>query len=576
MDLSRPVPWVSPVMYAAVLIAGLYAGVSGLGDTHLLLFAGGIAALFGLEFAQRHGLPAIGLLVARSALFVVVAAADGSGLSRALFVLVPFTAYFAFGRTVSLILGAACLGLVVAGYQLSVPGWTANLEHVSDLLMLGLGLVLAIAMASVAVEERTGRRRLEQSHRQIAQLSAAAERHRVARDIHDDLGHHLTAVVVLLEKADAFRERDPDSAQTALANAQRSARRALEDVRRSVRALHTEPEAFRLAHALTELVDGSIPVRVTGDESRYGEPVPAGALPGGPGGDHQRAPARAGHRHHGGGTPRRGASAADHHRQRARLRTAKRGLWTARDARTDRPRRRAGRLAKRERDRYQSGSDHSPPGRDMTGEPVRVLVVDDQQLVREGIASLLDIQDGIDVVGMAGDGREAVRAAVATNPDIVLMDVRMPEMDGVEAVAVLREQLPTCRVVMLTTFDDQQYVLRALRAGACGYLLKDLPSRELAAAVRLAHAGVMPLDPAATARIANAAAPTPDHAHLPLTPREIEVLRLVAAGLTNREIARRLHLSEGTVRNYLSRVLDRLGMRDRTQAAIYARDHGLL
>jgi DNA-binding NarL/FixJ family response regulator len=214
-------------------------------------------------------------------------------------------------------------------------------------------------------------------------------------------------------------------------------------------------------------------------------------------------------------------------------------------------------------------------------EPVRVLVVDDQRLIREGIASLLGIQPGITVVGTAADGRDAVEKALALGPDVALMDVRMPGMDGVEAVTILRERVPGCRVVMLTTFDDEEYVVRALRAGATGYLLKDLPARELADAVRLAHAGVVQFDAAAAARLASAidrppAASPRDLAGQTLTAREIDVLRLVAGGWTNREIAARLYLSDGTVKNHVSRILSRLGLRDRTQAAIYARDHGLL
>jgi DNA-binding NarL/FixJ family response regulator len=221
----------------------------------------------------------------------------------------------------------------------------------------------------------------------------------------------------------------------------------------------------------------------------------------------------------------------------------------------------------------------------MSDEPVRVLVVDDQQLIRESIASLLDIQPGISIVGTAADGRDAVDQALTVRPDVVLMDVRMPVMDGIDAVAVLRTRLPSCRVVMLTTFDDEAYVVDALRAGAAGYLLKDLPAADLAQAVRLAHAGVAPFDPAATARLSAALAggsvsrspaPPASPADQVLTDRELDVLRLVATGSTNREIAIRLYLSEGTVKNYLSRILTRLGLRDRTQAAIYARDHGLL
>lgn len=215
-------------------------------------------------------------------------------------------------------------------------------------------------------------------------------------------------------------------------------------------------------------------------------------------------------------------------------------------------------------------------------EPVRVLVVDDQRLIRDGIASLLGIQPGVTVVGTAGDGRQAIDAALALAPDVILMDVRMPEMDGVDAVAVLRRRAPHSRVIMLTTFDDERYVVEALRAGATGYLLKDLPAAELAQAVRLTHAGVAQLDASVARRLAatlerpERTEPPADGADQRLTAREVEVLRLIAAGSTNREIAARLYLSEGTVKNHISRILGRLGLRDRTQAAMYARDHGLL
>ncbi|MCL6736092.1 response regulator [Streptomyces neyagawaensis] len=211
--------------------------------------------------------------------------------------------------------------------------------------------------------------------------------------------------------------------------------------------------------------------------------------------------------------------------------------------------------------------------------PVRVLVVDDQRLIRDGIASLLSIRPGIDVVGTAVDGRDAVAKTLQLGPDVVLMDVRMPEMDGVEAVAVLRDRAPECRVVMLTTFDDEEYVVQALRAGAHGYLLKDLPAEELAHAVRLAHAGVTQLD-SSVARHLTAflphSGPAAKAPGVSLSPRETDILRLVAQGHTNREIAARLYLSEGTVKNHVSRILGRLALRDRTQAALRARDLGLL
>lgn len=202
---------------------------------------------------------------------------------------------------------------------------------------------------------------------------------------------------------------------------------------------------------------------------------------------------------------------------------------------------------------------------------VRVFVVDDQDLVREGITALLGIQPGIEVAGSAADGAQAVEAVAACRPDVVLMDVRMPDLDGVAATEVLRRRVPDCKVVMLTTFDDDEYVTRALKAGAVGYLLKNLPAAELAQAVRLAHAGVAQLDSAIVARLASGL-PARDA----LTARETEVLRLISAGATNKEIAARLYLSEGTVKNHISRILQRLGLRDRTQAALYARDNGLL
>jgi DNA-binding NarL/FixJ family response regulator len=215
---------------------------------------------------------------------------------------------------------------------------------------------------------------------------------------------------------------------------------------------------------------------------------------------------------------------------------------------------------------------------------VRVLVVDDQRLIREGIASLLGIQPGIEVVGTAEDGLQAIDQVEALAPDVVLMDVRMPVMDGVAATGAIRRRFPSCRVLMLTTFDDEQYVVEALRAGANGYLLKDLPAANLARAVRLAQADIDQHDPSVTQRLIaaldRAGLPPPipstvDGSAAQLTGRERDVLRLVAGGSTNREIAERLYLSEGTVKNHVSNILNRLGLRDRTQAAIYAREHHL-
>lgn len=223
------------------------------------------------------------------------------------------------------------------------------------------------------------------------------------------------------------------------------------------------------------------------------------------------------------------------------------------------------------------------------------MVVDDQRLMRDGLASLLSLQAGIEVVGDAANGQEAVEKALLLQPDVILMDVRMPVMDGVTAAAQVRQQLPTCQVLMLTTFDDEEYIVKALLAGASGYLLKDIPSPDLAQAIHLTHKGIYQIEPSIlgklmgtltdpgrlTARTQPPVQPAnPEHSTPPivldLTEREREVLRLVAQGATNREIAERLIISEGTVKNHVSNILSRLGLRDRTQAAIFARDHHLL
>jgi DNA-binding NarL/FixJ family response regulator len=231
---------------------------------------------------------------------------------------------------------------------------------------------------------------------------------------------------------------------------------------------------------------------------------------------------------------------------------------------------------------------------------VRVLVVDDQRLMRDGIASLLEMQDTIEVVGTASNGQEAVERAVSLCPDVILMDVRMPVMDGVVATGQIRRQLPSCRILMLTTFDDEEYIIDALRAGASGYLLKDLPAPDLASAVQAVYKGIYQLDPTvagkviasltrsqtfdsakqsvpvSTASSMTSEAETPSPRVVDLTGREVEVLRLIAQGATNREIAEQLVISEGTVKNHISNILSRLGVRDRTQAAIYARENGWL
>jgi DNA-binding NarL/FixJ family response regulator len=201
------------------------------------------------------------------------------------------------------------------------------------------------------------------------------------------------------------------------------------------------------------------------------------------------------------------------------------------------------------------------------------LIADDHAVVREGLRAFLDLQDGIEVAGEAADGREAVSEADRLRPDVVLMDLVMPSLDGVEAMRELRTRVPQARVVVLTSFLDDERLLPALRAGAAGYLLKNVEPRELARSIRLAAAGEAMIDPAVAARLVDALgedwrAPDPG-----LTPREQEVLDLIERGFANKRIALELGIAEKTVKTHVSHVLAKLGVSDRTQAALYAAQH---
>jgi DNA-binding NarL/FixJ family response regulator len=209
---------------------------------------------------------------------------------------------------------------------------------------------------------------------------------------------------------------------------------------------------------------------------------------------------------------------------------------------------------------------------------LRVVIADDQALMRAGFRMLLEAQGDIEIVGEAANGAEALEAVRRTSPDVVLMDIRMPVMDGVEAT----RRMPGVRVVILTTFDLDEYVVDALRAGASGFLLKDSPPEDLVRAIRTAAAGDALLSPAVTRRLLDAVVPRllerrpPPRALDALTERELDVLRLVAEGLANAEIADRLVVTEATVKTHVSHVLAKLGLRDRVQAVVYAYDVGLV
>ena len=209
-------------------------------------------------------------------------------------------------------------------------------------------------------------------------------------------------------------------------------------------------------------------------------------------------------------------------------------------------------------------------------EAIRVLLADDHAVVREGLRTFLQLQDGIEVVGEAADGEEAVREAERLEPDVILMDLVMPRLDGVGAMRRIRAAVPGARVIVLTSFADDDRLLPAIRAGAAGYLLKNVEPHELARAVRAAHDGQALLDPSVAAKLVEAiAGPGAEPLHGDLTPREREVLALIAGGLSNKRIARELDVSEKTVKAHVGHVLAKLGVTDRTQAAVLAVRSGL-
>jgi len=207
---------------------------------------------------------------------------------------------------------------------------------------------------------------------------------------------------------------------------------------------------------------------------------------------------------------------------------------------------------------------------------IRVLIADDHAVVRQGLRTYLELQDDVEVVAEAADGREAVAAAARLAPDVVLLDLAMPELDGVAALGELRERAPAARVIVLTSFGEDDRLFAALRGGAAGFLLKDTEPGDLVRAIRTAHAGHSPLSPATATRVVEelTRGGRPREADV-LTQRELEVLRLIARGRSNKRIALELGVAEKTVKTHVGHLLAKLGLTDRTQAALYAVREGL-
>jgi DNA-binding NarL/FixJ family response regulator len=219
----------------------------------------------------------------------------------------------------------------------------------------------------------------------------------------------------------------------------------------------------------------------------------------------------------------------------------------------------------------------------MSKTPIRVLIVDDQSLFREGLITILSVHDEFEVIGEASNGEEALRLAIQRKPQVILMDLRMPIMDGVRATQLISTQAPECKVIVLTTFDDDESIFDGLRAGAVGYLLKDVASEKLFEAIRASARGEYFMLPSVTAKVMaefsrlSQAKPKVDEQLIDaLSAREIEILELIAQGDSNKQIAEKLFIAEGTVKNHVTNILSKLGVKDRAQAVIRSKNLGIL
>lgn len=423
-------------------------------------------------------------------------------------------------------------------------------EQVDDLLLLAsvtaaVGLVVRLADAKAELRHARDR---------VAQLAVLGERDRVSRDLHDVLGHSLTAITMKAGVARLLLEggHDADGAAAEVRAVEGLSRQALQDVRATV-------QGYREVTLDGELVVAPIGGHRGGPAARRGRRAPR-APPGvrvrAAGGHDERPPAR-------GRDVRPRAAGADLDRRPRRRCRGRCGRARQRAARPRGAGARRGRAAG-----GRPGALGRVPG---AGERpvIRVLVADDQALVRGALATVLDLQGDMVVVAQVRSGDDIVPAARRTQPDVALLDVQMPGMDGLAATAALRAALPTCRVLVCTTFGRPGYLSRALAAGALGFVVKDAPPEHLVDAVRRVHAGLRVVDPALAAE-SLAVGPGV------LTARERDVLGAARSGGTVADIARALHLSAGTVRNHLSAAIGKTGARTRAEAVRIVDDRGWL
>ncbi len=572
--------WLWDVFYAADYVVTVALVLAQDGPLARRLVAVGALTAIGVAYlvlGRRGRRPALfcGLVLVLAVLAIVSHAAAGFGLFAAcsmLFMAAPLP--LAVVATVLATLSPVLSVLLQQGVD--DPSLSTLVPMTGMLAVFGVCVGLWIERVLRQSRERAELiGQLEASRAEVARLSheagTAAERERLAREIHDTLAQGFTSIVTLLQAVESEWD-DQAAARRHLALAARTARENLTEARAMVAAL--TPAALgtgTLAEAVRRQADRF--AEETGAEVSCDVPA---ALP----------PARHGER---GGAPPRGAGVAGQRPQArggaARVRRARRG---AGGGAPDRPRRRH-RLRPRRGPRFRHRGDagQGGAGRWLPDRPkwtgnhgggggarvISVLLVDDHPVVREGLRGMLEAEPDLTVVGEAGSGDEAVAVNLARAPDVVLMDLRMPGLDGVGATRRILADTPDRRVVVLTTYETDADILRAVEAGAAGYLLKDASRAELAGAIRAAARGETVLAPSVAgklvARVRNPAPP-------PLSARETEVLRLVARGHTNAEIGRALHIGEATVKTHLLRVFGKLGVSDRTAAVTTAMARGLL
>ena len=470
---------------------------------------------------------------------------------------------FNFGRRVWLpIVVAVPVGAVIVDVVIVGDSFRDAVELAVPILLIGVVQAAFYQQIRAKVE-------LTRARTDLARLAVSEERLRIARDLHDILGQRLSAVSLKAELAARLVERDPTRAATEMGEVAAVARAALSDVRETVSGYRALTLATEIETARALLIAAGVSVEVACGGDPLPEPLDecAGAV--------VREAVTNVIRHAGSGRcaiqigresgavvvevrdTGTGTARTDRRQRRVRQRPDRAG-GTRRAGRRDAVDRPRARSVRRPRD------DAVRRGR-----VIRILLADDQHLVRGALAALLALEDDFEVVASVADGSAAVRAAVEHKPDVALLDVEMPGLDGVSATREIRSQAPGVRVMILTTFGRPGYLRRAMDAGARGFMVKDAPPDRLADAVRQVHGGRTVVDPAlAVASLSSGANP--------LTDREADALRAAEDGGTVADIARVLILSEGTVRNYLSAAIGKTGARTRAEAARVARDNGWL